>query len=149
MANYYRIAGTFAHTANSSTKKPDSTITDAINFRTNQNRRSLFSDEGSDGNVFTTPNGSIGQSVTVSNTDPRATDKLNAFRLESMFKTITLQAILLNTDAQYYHYHRSIEQFRDANGNPFAEPVLVPTNIQGGLGCFAAYNRTMLLLKVK
>ncbi len=148
--NYYRIAGSFAHTAlRSSPRKPDSTITDVVSFRTNQNRRGLFSDEGSDGNVFTTPNGSLGQSLTVNNNDPQVTGKLNAFRLQSLFKTIELRAELLNTDAQYYQYHQSIEQFRDADGNPFAEPVLVPSNIQGGLGCFAAYNRTTLVLRVK
>jgi hypothetical protein len=41
-----------------------------------------------------------------------------------------------------------VEQHQDANGNPFAEPVLVYTNVTGGLGVFAAYNQLKATLRV-
>jgi len=31
--------------------------------------------------------------------------------------------------------------------NPFVEPALIYTNLEGGLGCFGAYNAGSLLLK--
>ncbi|MBO0931406.1 DUF4249 domain-containing protein [Fibrella aquatilis] len=56
---------------------------------------------------------------------------------------------LLNTDSFYYTYTSAVQRQRQAGSNPFAEPVLIPTNIQGGLGCFAAYNRTEKVVVLK
>ena len=42
------------------------------------------------------------------------------------------------TDEGYYNYHRSVLSFQ--GDNPFAEPAPVFTNIEGGLGIFAAAN---------
>lgn len=47
-----------------------------------------------------------------------------------------------NSDENYYKYHRSLET--SGNDNPFTEPSLVYTNINNGLGCFAAYNTAVL-----
>lgn len=47
---------------------------------------------------------------------------------------------MMHTDVNYYKYHTSAEAHLRNQGNPFAEPSLVFTNIQGGLGIFAAYN---------
>ncbi len=48
---------------------------------------------------------------------------------------------LFQTDISYYNYHTSLRKQRE-NNNPFAEPVLLFTNINGGFGCFGAYNAT-------
>ncbi|WP_188764010.1 DUF4249 domain-containing protein [Emticicia aquatilis] len=48
---------------------------------------------------------------------------------------------LFQTDIHYYNYHTSLRRQRE-NNNPFAEPVLLYTNINGGFGCFGAYNAT-------
>lgn len=45
---------------------------------------------------------------------------------------------LLLTDENYYNYHRSIYSYE--GDNPFSEPSPVFTNINGGLGIFAAVN---------
>jgi len=53
---------------------------------------------------------------------------------------------ILNMDENYYKFCKTIK----ANGNsdnPFVEPALVYTNIEGGLGCFGAYNAGSLLIK--
>ncbi len=47
---------------------------------------------------------------------------------------------IMHADVNYYKYHTSAIGHLNNKGNPFAEPSLVFTNIQGGLGIFAAYN---------
>jgi hypothetical protein len=46
---------------------------------------------------------------------------------------------ILNVDEHYYQYHRSLNAASN-NDNPFTEPALIYTNIEGGLGCFGAFN---------
>jgi hypothetical protein len=48
---------------------------------------------------------------------------------------------LYNVDWPYYEFHRTFAIQVANRDNPFAEPSLMYTNIQGGLGVFAAYNR--------
>lgn len=55
---------------------------------------------------------------------------------------------LFQTDIHYYNYHTSLRRQRE-NNNPFAEPVLLYTNIKGGFGCFGAYNATWQEFKSK
>lgn len=55
---------------------------------------------------------------------------------------------LFQTDIHYYNYHTSLRRQRE-NNNPFAEPVLLYTNIKGGFGCFGAYNATWQEFKAK
>ncbi len=55
---------------------------------------------------------------------------------------------LFQTDIHYYNYHTSLRRQRE-NNNPFAEPVLLYTNINGGFGCFGAYNATWQEAKLK
>lgn len=45
--------------------------------------------------------------------------------------------LLYTTDKQYYDYHRAI--LNENAENPFSEPVIIPGNIENGLGCVAAY----------
>jgi hypothetical protein len=61
----------------------------------------------------------------------------------------TLYAYLLNTDEPYYRYHQSLTNNYNVDGNPFAEPVLLFSNVNGGLGVFAAYNRTTVAIPMK
>ena len=63
----------------------------------------------------------------------------------------TLQKLtvgLFHADINYFNYHESLRKQR-TNNNPFAEPVLLYTNVEGGFGCFVAYNATWKDLKVK
>ncbi|CAH0995854.1 hypothetical protein EMA8858_01982 [Emticicia aquatica] len=55
---------------------------------------------------------------------------------------------LFHTDSHYYNYHTSLRKQRE-NNNPFAEPVLLYTNINGGFGCFGAYNASWQEIKAK
>ncbi|MBD0254725.1 MAG: DUF4249 family protein, partial [Cytophagales bacterium] len=60
--------------------------------------------------------------------------------------SVTLYAYLLHTDRAYFEYHRTLRA--NADSNPFAEPVLLYSNVEGGLGVFAAFNRTTLEVKL-
>ncbi|MFC5412137.1 DUF4249 domain-containing protein [Larkinella bovis] len=63
-------------------------------------------------------------------------------------KPLTIRVSVLQTDENYYQYHRARQQQRQSANNPFAEPILMPSNIEGGLGCFAAYNRSTAVLVI-
>lgn len=64
-------------------------------------------------------------------------------------RTVSAQvyAYLLHTDKNYYLYHQSLRNSRV--DNPFAEPVLIYTNIQGGLGVFAGYTKETAVVKFR
>ncbi len=54
-----------------------------------------------------------------------------------------LSIFVATTDKAYYQYNKSVGSGRGLNNdNPFAEPVLTYSNINGGLGIFAGYNTT-------
>ncbi len=56
---------------------------------------------------------------------------------------------LLNVDENYFRYHDAVERQNRVGDNPFAEPVLIPSNIQGGLGCFGAHNKATISVVLK
>ena len=66
-------------------------------------------------------------------------------------KRITLLIHIAVIDKAYYQYLQSININNAGvdNGNPFAEPVLTYSNIQGGLGVFAGFNTTPIELVLK
>ncbi len=62
------------------------------------------------------------------------------------------QKIVANVAAiskEFYAYQVKLIKQRDSQGNPFAEPVQLTGNIEGGLGFFGAYNRTEVVLDLK
>ncbi|SDG14576.1 protein of unknown function [Dyadobacter soli] len=63
-------------------------------------------------------------------------------------KIISVTMEVYNTDEHYFKYHRSI-QTRGDSDNPFVEPSLIYTNIEGGLGCFGAYNAGQVIYRPK
>jgi hypothetical protein len=63
-------------------------------------------------------------------------------------KIISVTMEVNNTDEHYFKYHRSV-QTRGDSDNPFVEPSLIYTNIQGGLGCFGSYNSGQLVYRPK
>jgi hypothetical protein len=63
-------------------------------------------------------------------------------------KLETLELLTIYGDLNYYKYHRSIEVFNQNNGDPFAEPTLIYSNISGGIGIFSAYIQKRKLVKL-
>ncbi|MGA0557788.1 DUF4249 domain-containing protein [Larkinella sp. VNQ87] len=138
--NFYRVAGTFSYLS----KRPDypnapepSWAQNLLDFRRNEDTRDLVDDRQRDGEVL----GSSRGFVSLYGGNPQG-----AFQY---LDKATITVDLLHVDANYFQYHQAVQQQSQASGNPFAEPVLVPGNIQGGLGCFGAYNRTQLSVDLK
>lgn len=52
------------------------------------------------------------------------------------YRYIGLRFYLYNISQDYYYYRRSLELYNQTNGNPFAQPVQVFSNIQNGFGIF-------------
>lgn len=48
----------------------------------------------------------------------------------------TVTATLYHLDSLYYDFRVSVRNARNANGNPFAQPSSIHSNVQGGLGIF-------------
>jgi hypothetical protein len=54
------------------------------------------------------------------------------------------KGIFIKGTEEYYKYLKVTELNKDSSGNPFAEPTTLYTNIQGGLGVFAAYQSEII-----
>ncbi len=48
---------------------------------------------------------------------------------------------ILNTDINFYRYHKDLEILTISGDNPLVEPINIYSNIKGGFGIFAGYNR--------
>ncbi len=105
-----------------------------------ENRQEQYQTDASrDGQLLSTPNGIItpGTEAVAENNQryyTRYAGKKSIIRLE-----------ILNTDKNYFNYHRAVRINNRQDGNPFVEPVPIPTNIKNGLGCFAASNKSVLI----
>ncbi|NJN33953.1 MAG: DUF4249 domain-containing protein [Saprospiraceae bacterium] len=53
---------------------------------------------------------------------------------------------VLTTDVNYYRYHKTLLEFQLSKSNPFAESSPIFSNVEGGVGVFAAYIRNSKLL---
>jgi hypothetical protein len=60
---------------------------------------------------------------------------------------IEMFVVLLTTSKSYYNFRKSVEQQKLSEGNPFAEPVPIYTNIENGLGVFAGYSSSIYSLR--
>lgn len=65
------------------------------------------------------------------------------------YRHATVKATLFHVEEAYARYHQAVERATSTEVTPFSEPVLIPTNLQGGLGCFAAYDRSDLTVLLK
>jgi hypothetical protein len=70
------------------------------------------------------------------------------YNYAAMDKPFYIYAVLVVSDRNYYLYHRDLNKQQGSNGNPFAEPALIYTNIEGGLGVFAGYNQLVSRLEL-
>lgn len=141
--NFYRVAGSneYPYTYRVWTSPNSSARDTVVHFRGDWYFRkgSILTDLGRDGQEIISQRGRLAPStMTLVNgvwMSTRPSGQLNAH--------------LLHVDENYYRYHDAVERQNQLNENPFAEPVLIPSNIQGGLGCFGAYNRSTITIQIK
>jgi len=65
---------------------------------------------------------------------------------ESSNRLLKVRVTSLSRDA--YLYYRSLAQYREADGNPFAEPVTVHSNIENGYGIFGLGHTTVFKVEL-
>ncbi|MBO0952726.1 DUF4249 domain-containing protein [Fibrella forsythiae] len=137
-ANYYQVSGNLIKTVTRpiyttpNVPTRDTTLTNM--YPLSFNGVNLITDQNVDGQRLISARG-----------------EAREFNYNSLERTIGLvfTMTLSNIDENYYRYRETVDRQGDADENPFAEPVLVPSNIQGGYGCFGAYNQSTLTVKVK
>lgn len=140
-ANFYRVAGNNDYTYSYRTQtSPNGPIRDTTMRMWGDwyfNDGSTLTDLGRDGQEIRSGRGRLAISYSW----------VNGRQLPSFPRQ--LNAYLFNTEENYYRYHDAVERQNRAGDNPFAEPVPIPSNIQGGLGCFGAYNRSTITIQLK
>ncbi|MER2997864.1 DUF4249 domain-containing protein [Pontibacter populi] len=117
------------------------TYTDPVNGKKFIQREGLYWDYG-DGNIHTD---------TETQNDLLSTEKLSyyEYNYESIDKPFHIYAVLVVADRNYYLYQQSLDNQGENSGNPFAEPYVMYTNIEGGLGVFAGYNQVVSRLELE
>lgn len=65
------------------------------------------------------------------------------------FNIHTLYAVLRTTTEDYYNYNYTRDLQASVENNPFAQPVQVFDNVEGGLGVFAGYSQTEKEVTIK
>ncbi|MDB5242625.1 MAG: hypothetical protein JWP57_3250 [Spirosoma sp.] len=139
--NYYQFLGSYKlirKNAGSLNNPTSSAQEEAGLLRFNKN--GLQTDRAAEGDFMVSERAFLGG---------RFPDSGTQSDLGSQYKEVTVLVSLLSTDRAYYEYQDAVERQAEVSGNPFAEPVLIPSNIQGALGCFAAYNRSTLSQRLK
>ncbi|WP_338873418.1 DUF4249 domain-containing protein [Spirosoma sp. SC4-14] len=139
--NYYQVLGVFRFITDCSSCANDPGYTEREEFTYlsfDDDNRGVFSDAGIDGSEIISGRSYLNGS-TINQQLPFMAQYKKAF--------VTMN--LYNVERSYYQYWSAVVRQRRVRNNPFAEPVLIPGNIQGGLGCFAGYNQSILELKLK
>ena len=65
---------------------------------------------------------------------------LEPFLIPTTTRTVKSIVELHSITADQYKYRKSLGAYRDAEDNPFAEPVLLYGNIKNGYGIFVTYD---------
>lgn len=67
----------------------------------------------------------------------------------SYYQYVASMVTVLHCDEHFYQYHKTIREAPASNGNPFADPVMVYSNINKGLGCFGSYVKTVYTRRIR
>lgn len=71
------------------------------------------------------------------------------FSSEETFPSHELFALLRTTTEEYYNYNYTRDLQASVENNPFAQPVQVYDNVEGGLGVFAGYSQVEKEVTIK
>lgn len=146
-SNYYQTNGTFVYAKACATCKTDANSKPKsenapVVFESLGQISTLVSDKAKDGGLLESYRGFLNQNAAAQISSEKVT-------FMNLYDRATVKATLLNVEEAYFKYHQALELQKKAEGNPFAEPVLLPSTIEGGLGCFAAYNQSSMVITFK
>lgn len=68
------------------------------------------------------------------------TTRTIAVRLENLIRPSRFELRWVSISETAYRYYRTLERYNYAQGDPFAEPVQVHSNVEGGLGIWGGAN---------
>ncbi|MBO0935475.1 DUF4249 domain-containing protein [Fibrella sp. HMF5335] len=151
--NYYMYCGYFAWnskiapTANGKVKSTVPAVA-PLPFITQATTDNLICDNLQQGGALSTQSADV-VTLTINKQEANAAEAIKHLSVGKSLPGARLTLRLANTDAFFYTYTSAVLRQKQAGTNPFAEPVPIPTNVKGGLGCFAAYNRTEKVLLLK
>lgn len=144
-ANFYRTNAymTIEHSVGDGFvdgKETEKRLTSRLAFYWDRHAASkeLQHDEGLDGARFSSPPGQVIMPKPIKYPDGVES------QIKPKPKLVSITMELFNAEENYFRYHHSLIERHDYT-NPFTEPYLIYTNIQGGLGCFGAYNMGKLV----
>ena len=132
-ANYYQVSGIFLYTTNNAKEEKYN----GLSF--DDDNRGLFTDAGLDGTTFVSGRAFIAS----------ASSSTQRSNFNNQYQSASVSVNLISVDPAYYRYQEAVIRQRRSRNNPFAEPVLIPSNIEGGLGCFAGFNNAVLTKTLK
>lgn len=84
-----------------------------------------------------------GQKIAMNDLSAEVYEQIGGTVMGFSFRPIGIRVYLLSCDENYYKYHKTAV---NNGGDPFSEPTLVFSNVQGGLGCFGAYNEHVKII---
>lgn len=132
--NYYQVAGAFqVVTGTSATTGKNTVVYNNLGF--DDDNRGLSADTDADGGSLVSGRAFLGN-IPLDGATPKG------FRQQ--YRGSRLRVELYSVEASYYQYRSAVIRQGRVRNNPFAEPVLIPSNIGGGLGCFAGYNQSAI-----
>ena len=141
--NYYQLMGVFRFTfpcvgCQNNPNYPQSEQFTTLSF--DQNNNGLQTDRGTEGKEMISDRAFFGSYYF---------GNVPASGFGGQYKSASLTVDLLSTDQAYYQYQDAVARQSQVVGNPFSEPVPIPTNIRGAFGCFAGYNRSTVVMRIK
>ncbi|GGB95500.1 DUF4249 domain-containing protein [Dyadobacter sediminis] len=100
-------------------------------------KRSVYNDINLDGITFNIPESKIylPRNMEFTYKDKNGVEK--SFYTNPKISEVRME--VLHIDENYYKFYRSLSN-TDFQDNPFVEPTLIYSNVEGGLGCFGAFN---------
>jgi hypothetical protein len=141
VANYYRVVGsqTFdvRYTIGQGATRRDTVVKQEATSFPRDGASRLLTDQNRDGQALQSP---VFESFTNFYFGPDASGSpIN----------LVVRMMLSNCEPAMYRFLEGVERQRNQGDNPFAEPVLIPSNISGGLGCFGGYNQASLSVRMR
>lgn len=147
-SNYYSIRGYSLTSVTYPGYIPETGVSGPVRSNNkaflNIDRNYLVNDVNLDGITFNAPVFYIQLPNKFSFSYVNEDGKLDTAYSDPVFKEVYFE--VLNLDINYYKFHKSLDD-NGNNDNPFVEPTLVYSNIEGGLGCFGAYNVGSISIK--
>lgn len=136
--NYYRVRASLRTTLSffeNDTEQSRATVNTYFNWEDNLGVSEFQNDVNRDGGVLSSPRGKTAIPPARVDAAPWGSYQTN--------RVVAFILFLSTTNKEYYEYHKSVDRSENSD-NPFVEPSLVYTNVQGGLGVFAACNSSRL-----